>query len=410
MLDYARNEIWPKLGQVILPNWESMGRAMFKAAAVEPLILYCTIWSAAAYHLTLSFDGPLFQMMLDLQCKASRKIRNAIATNNISDGILFGIQALSYQFMDVATGVFERGLFESPLYSLSVFNATGPIMFAPEHMRNQQHILIQRGGIGTVTLPGVAETFQMSDILNACHCDTAPTFELCRSYSLGLQEMTASRPSMARARTFRVDIGFKEILLDLITCCNLVESWYTIAETSLEMPDLPRPLLLYRDLVVYRLLRLPRGQEGIEICRLATFILTFGIVYPNYWGALHRMANDLVIAFMDPRFTKRQEGAFLFWAAMLGGMAILDESIDATQEFFIKILKDLRARLGLESWESAKLLLKKYVWIDHACDKGGMIIWEKIGGDDASVKEDLMIQMLLDDAPPVDLYEWSDGQ
>ncbi|KAK7956661.1 uncharacterized protein PG986_005883 [Apiospora aurea] len=130
----------------------------------------------------------------------------------------------------------------------------------------------------------------------------------------------------------------------------------------------------YQNIVKHRLMSL-RGEGGGEgsaedICRGAVLICTLGLTFPLQRGEpLAKAAADLARIMSSSNMI--QNSHFLFWAAMLGAVVIgagekataaIDEGTEGAE-------LRLRAERGLTTWDAAKATLKRFLWLDIACDE-----------------------------------------
>jgi hypothetical protein len=189
------------------------------------------------------------------------------------------------------------------------------------------------------------------------------------------QELDPRRIILDTADVLNTDDDFKNIWLDLRVCCSLIED-------SLEQRRSGLPLSLEllghcRDIVQHRLLSLPDGRDDIEVVRLATLVFTYGVTYPlPRPEILHNICALLLEALHKPHCVAAHSDELLFWAAMMGALGV-GEAKDNGQDFII-YLRRVTTRLGLTRWEDAQPLLKKFVWLSAACDRGARLIWTDI--------------------------------
>ena len=190
------------------------------------------------------------------------------------------------------------------------------------------------------------------------------------------EDLAVRRPPLSQVDIFRVDDHFKSIILDLRFCCRLMDNVYDGVETG--ATDHHDGLLAYyRDVIQHRLLSLPPGRHDMEIARLATLAFTYGVTHPMPRPEpLLRAIKRLACALQTTRYTAGQSAEFLFWAAMVGAVA-LDPRPDqeSMARIFSGYICTFANELNLSSWESAILLLKKFVWLGRACDEGARSVW-----------------------------------
>lgn len=147
-------------------------------------------------------------------------------------------------------------------------------------------------------------------------------------------------------------------------------------------------MAVHRNLIQYRLLSLPvreelaeRGSASskvYELCRLAAMIFSFGVIFPMpsdtpRLSLVKRLRYCLEMG--DDKAIPSHANDFLLWVLVIGGMAA-DRTPDAP--WYIRRLAQLGKRLNLPSWRAAKKMIESYLWLDRACDHGGIQLWVKV--------------------------------
>lgn len=394
--------------------------AIYQMVLSDSLLMNTQILRLATEQLRRAYDPGLWQLLLDLQADVFPRLRQALSTataaGGVSDGVIWAVHILSITKTPPSPRE-ALGLFDRPVASLGYTGAIGPYIFDPRHHSVFPFLLRQRGGLRAVRSPALAEVFQFVDVLSAAHDYGAPAFGFTDTSLLLLDRLAARRAPPARVARFGVDPAFQEVLLDVLVCCAELEE-YSVAvkvsrsraaagagvrggggSASAQPPKPPKLLLQHRNLIHHRLLSIPPGQPATEICRLATLLFVYGVIWshvafphPRYWDPMRKLSEDLRAALSDPMYTRGADPGFLLWAAMMGGLAcssyvqdcdepdVVGAADDALPSFFIQELRlrNLHEDLQLSSWTEAKSLLSRYLWMDYACDRGGQMLWDRV--------------------------------
>ncbi|KAH8658427.1 hypothetical protein BX600DRAFT_514922 [Xylariales sp. PMI_506] len=275
------------------------------------------------------------------------------------------------------------GLFKSTgIESLGVLNNSGRVLPYPSQWAFFRRAIAARGGIDSVTLPGIPEFLTTACIRITCLLgpDELLPIGLCRSYrEIYESEIVPKRPPASAVQAFKADERYKDVLRDLLFVLQALEK-FSAALRRKENPD-PGHLAIYREILQHRVLDLPRDNPTTEICRRTIVLFTVCTTFPHPSRPVQRTAARVLSeALRNPEHTKNQASSFLFWATMIGALgAEAGNEEDAPLTVFFR--GELSARiqeLGLESWSQAKAHLQRYVWYDRACDEGGRKLWAEV--------------------------------
>jgi hypothetical protein len=245
----------------------------------------------------------------------------------------------------------------------------GLIELAPEHADMLLHLLVshQKGARGIA--PGLAEYLQLADLLQASLTLSEPRMELTGSYESILAHETRSiRLPKSEAAVFPVGEHFRDIILDMKLCCRLIG----VFNGALDFDSDTSRFSQYRDLIQYRLLKLPRGPG--EICRLAIMIFAYGVLFPvPDPRPMQRLVHELGGTMTRSEVTAGENEEFLLWAAFIGGMGAAKIELRAV---FVDIVTQYATRLGIENWDAVVSVLRKFLWLECACNAGGKALWQ----------------------------------
>lgn len=413
--------MWPMMGQILMPGREPIEKALFRLTLEDELRLDATIyaqWTVMFSQKTTETQTPLLAMN-----RVLKRVREAIAADSITETVLFCILVLSAKPLDLkpVTG-FPYRLFQPPAPNAGCIDQIGTVEYRSEHINLARQLVQARGGISSLKTPGLAEHFQVIDLLDASLRVVPPTLELCFSYRYILEtEMATQRPPLGHADAFGpVDDHFKEIVLDLRHCCHMLDELcrsdtqtqnqiqtqsdatasttastnYTTALATTSGRMLPT----YREIVQHRLLNLPPGRPDTEVSRLALLIFSYGVTLPlPNMRPTRSLTRQLKETLETPFYTTTQSRELLFWATMVGAMASFtnsnhndgDSGYEVEVEeylypFFVDALRNLAVELNVgPSWDDVRGLLGNFAWLGRACDEGSRYVWDNLFVDPA---------------------------
>ncbi|KAH9903936.1 hypothetical protein F4778DRAFT_73061 [Xylariomycetidae sp. FL2044] len=379
---YAITLAWPALSHRVMPLREDFASAVFRSCLTDDATMRTTIWAVAQPLLIDRYDPGVARVQLREQTKSLASVRRSIERGVITDSDIYPMMAftsttdMSSLSGNDATGGPGFGLFDSPIKALGGLRWFRHYRYAEEHWALWPRLLERRGGLATVALPGVPEMTQMADLLYASQRLGSPFLSLCSGYQYLADEILPSlRTPVAEVGHWPISSEeLKGVLLDLKLACQLVSQYCGDGNDG----DL---LFQVRQLAHYRLLRVPHGTTD-EVCRLASLIFSFGVTFPlEIPGLLPRLANQLSGALRSPELTIDLSYEVLFWATMMGAMAVgcASHGGGATAtDLFAGDLGLLAQKLEIRAWDEAKTVLQSFLWLDLACDQGGRIVWNQI--------------------------------
>ncbi|OAG35398.1 hypothetical protein AYO21_10408 [Fonsecaea monophora] len=467
--DYTVKTLWPSFKHHSLETNESLTSAFLHLSLVDELLLNSFIWTAAmamSMHLrhTASDNETV---MFTCQNKAVQGIREHIARNEVSDSVIFGVLALTIRDTNPHVAVQEAagedcfGGFDPPLRSLGWIQYFSHFRWTPSHIRATIALVAARGGLRGVTMPGIAEQIQSTDLLQASLSIRRPYFTLCRLYQHVLDNhvklIRPPRERLDEAFPAIADAEFKDLLLDMRMYCRELDrvvattttttttaaaAAAAAAESNLSEagsgpdPDNPGARVsgwetnVYRNLIQYRLLRLPRYENREEeLCRLGAMIFSYGVIYPvarprplrMLVAQLRNALEDFLLRTSStPKInikaptpashdgsgkysrypthhststtTATTDGqcsvpppsyppsAFLLWLAVLGALA---SQTTADEPFFLDLVASWSTTvMGIDSphrqFTHFRELMRNFLWLDRACDKGARKVWTRL--------------------------------
>jgi hypothetical protein len=175
-----------------------------------------------------------------------------------------------------------------------------------------------------------------------------------------------------------------EVLLQLNETSIMIEAFYngTLRKANL------RALLNRRVKVHHAVLSLPTADEAFlsddqrsiyECCRVGAMLYSAAVLFPSppSKGTLPKIASLLKTVIEDFRFESCFDGGgkLLVWALLLGGIAS-DGMLERV--WFLRRLKPLLAMEGIVEWSLLIDMVRKFLWMDSACEDGALGVWEEL--------------------------------
>lgn len=314
------------------------------------------------------------QLLCETQSRIIPQIREDVAQKRFTDTVLTTMMTISAETAYDPTAQGNLKLFSTGfIVKLGALEVHGCLIYDTSQYDLYKRLVIDRGGIDSFMVPNNREYVLMMDLLHVSRTLSRPNFPLPRLY----QDAISSRLAEARSPDLEVDAfgvaagKLKEALLDTKLVCSLFDQFVTRPSATLGA------IVSYRNLLLHRLLSLPRDIPAEDICRLAMLVVAFGSTYPMPILEPSRIAaHALVARIVNPAYTKGKDDAFLFWACMLGMMAVATRGgVNPAELACQHVLTSLIARLQLTTWEEARMLLQRYIWPEAICDGGGLTIW-----------------------------------
>ncbi|KAK8033693.1 hypothetical protein PG991_003091 [Apiospora marii] len=346
----AYTTVWPS----ILPGG---GKALLQSCLQDPLLM----------------DATLARLAKVLMARTQNQEKH-VAKKRFTDTVLTTMMTISAESAFDPTAQGNLKLFATGfIVKLGALEVHGRLTYDARQYDLYKRLLIERGGIDSFMVPNNREYVLMMDLLHVSRTLSTPNFELPRLYQNAISSRLAeARPPDLEVDAFGVAAGkLKEALLDTKLVCSLFGQFVTRPSATLGA------IVSYRNLLLYRLLSLPRDIPADEICRLALLVVAFGSTYPMPILEPSRIAaHALATRVVDPAYTKGKDDVFLFWACMLGMMAVATRGGASPAELaYRQVLTSLIARLELTTWEEARTLLRRYIWPEAICDGGGLTVW-----------------------------------
>ncbi|KAK4945454.1 hypothetical protein LTR10_015349 [Elasticomyces elasticus] len=378
---YACSVLWPSFGHHIISTDETLTSAFFRLSMTDELLLNTFVWTAAVEMSLHDNTATTMQknkaVMLSCQTKAVETVREQIEQGSVTDAVIFAVLALAISDTEPVPMAQEEscyGGFDPPLRSLGWLDYLSRLRWTRSHLDVLKRLVAARGGLDNIETPGIAEQTQSTDILQSSLVLSRPTFALCSSYRHVLEHQVKwVRPPRERAAHFDiVDDDFKNLLLDMRMYCRHFErsdrsNYENLASWETNV---------YRNLIQFRLLLLPKTDGNTELCRLTALIFSYGVIYPLACpDPLKLLVRQLKDAVSEAVTVMHEAAEFLLWVCVIGGMAT---SNSENGSYFVAKLKLLFSRLGVPNFAQLKEVLQRYIWLSSACDSGALALANQV--------------------------------
>ncbi|KAI1503332.1 hypothetical protein F5X99DRAFT_111975 [Biscogniauxia marginata] len=353
-----------------VPSREPMLQSVYRAVLEDDILVYSLTWSFALQKWEITKDPVDMKFMLSGQVKTAQLIRQGLEKPTRTDSLLYAIMCISTTENEWLTNAspkeLRRGSFGPPIPALSLEDP-GRVYWQDNYYNVFINLFNARGGIDSVSSPGMAEQFRMSDLLNASLKLKKPYLALCDAYCTFVSIKAPSvELGLSKDDYAGIGYGLEQILQDLRLVCHLIE------EAMSAEPN-RKNLIMLRNSIQHRLLSLPPGRS--DICRLACLIFSFSIIFPlPDTRSFHRCREMLAKSIQDKEECKKYSKRLLLWAALLGAIASADTE---HEKVFLGNIIILGRELSIHSWASIEETVRKFVWLDQACRTGGQLAWTR---------------------------------
>ena len=323
-------------------------------------------------------------------------------TSISSDDILFAVMALAKQShsTSLAPSPGTFGLFNPPFpLGLQFLNLWGQNESDHMHCQAMKQIIRSRNGLADagISTPGFAEALYQFDLLESAKTLARPFSDLPPFRADFLREQV--EPWRQRHQgTMGEDLrrrwiqslpvmGFEHSLVDIFCDIRIYCTWIQVVQKHTEpesivddpCPSLVRDLGMLRDAIEHRLLAYKSIDISVEeqLCWTVALIFTHCVIYPLPNRAPLEILLDRLVASLRVLVELESDSidpGFLVWVMVVGAMAC-HSSNGAKREFFLESLRSYASVLRIDSWLQLKSVLQDHLWIDRACDDGGIAVW-----------------------------------
>ncbi|KAI0594826.1 hypothetical protein F4775DRAFT_595838 [Biscogniauxia sp. FL1348] len=356
-----------------IPSEEPMLQSVYNAVLEDEILVYSLTWSFALQKWEITKDPGDMKFMLAGQLKTAQLIRQGLDKPRRTDSLLYAIMCISTAENEWLTKAspedLRRGSFGPPIPALSLEHP-GRVYWRDSYFNVFINLFNARGGLRTVTSSGLAEQFQMCDLLNASLKLKKPYLPLLPLSTLPGVKTASVKLGAPRDDYAGIGLGLQQIVQDLRLICRLIE------EAMRSEPN-RKNLIILRNSIQHRLLSLSPGRS--DICRLACLVFSFAIVFPlPDTRSFRRCREALAKCMQDPDECGRYSKKLLLWAALLGAIASADTE---HEKVFLGKIITLGRELAIHDWASIEDIVRKFVWLDQTCKSGGQVAWTRANLD-----------------------------
>lgn len=156
-----------------------------------------------------------------------------------------------------------------------------------------------------------------------------------------------------------------------------------------ESPQMNNQMICdWRNLLQHRVLSLPARQDSIlsstkyEVIRICILIYSIGVTFPLPGPAapfmplakmLSSNLRNMNFEFGSLVLPERQD--LFLWVLTMGCIAAASS---LERSWFVERLYAHTCSLGIIQWSQYKTRLKKFLWLDLACDMAGRLLWNEV--------------------------------
>ncbi|PYI16903.1 hypothetical protein BO86DRAFT_443269 [Aspergillus japonicus CBS 114.51] len=394
--------------------------------ARSPMVVQSMLYSASLHFNALPMiRGATKRASLDtaeqLRLKGSVMIRireklSTVTQHNIGcdwvDDILLSILYLAANENLDQVKPPETSPFVPPFRSLQLMEFYGSCEFHPLHWQTVQHIVLERGGLETVKLYGLAWLISISGLIVAMNTHRRPVFPLIspegkpclhraplqalsirtpprhatrRNY--GFQQLALLSPPV-KGNLIRVFLDLNEITQALHVLSNqscgatlLTQIGDTRASALHQLCSLPD----HRDRVSAILHKRPdctaeQQQWSIAVylvCRSTALLYGASVILPLPRMSRLRatMTNEIYenMVRLQGREVTKHECEILLWCCVVA--AICADATPFIKGWFVARMREHCQVLRIDSWDELLEVLQSFAWLDCASDGAGKAIW-----------------------------------
>ncbi|KAL3440867.1 hypothetical protein BJX65DRAFT_289694 [Aspergillus insuetus] len=397
--------------------------------ARSPMVMQSMLYSASLHRDALPrirgvTDRRISSTSEQLQLKGSvmNQIRERLSTvnsNNIHedwiDDILMSILYLAANENINQIGQPENSLFTPPFRSLQLMEFYGSCEFHPLHWQTVRHIVLERGGLSTVKLHGLAWLISISGLIVAVNSNCKPIFPLIspegklfvyRAPLLALSIRTPPRHTTLRNHGFqqfaRLSPPIKGNIIRVFLDLNEIAQ----ALDALSGQPCGSRLLTQigdaRASVLHRLCSLPdhsdrstailhRRQCTTEeqkasiaiylVCRRTALLYAANVVLPlPKTSQLRREMTTAIYEDMvqlERQKPTEQQYELLLWCSVIAG--ICSDATPDIRASFVAGTRRLCRELQIMAWDEFVEFMQSFSWLDSGSDQAGRAFWDEIG-------------------------------
>lgn len=176
---------------------------------------------------------------------------------------------------------------------------------------------------------------------------------------------------------------------DFINVLLKMRDYSEAVELYQDRSNFPESLADNRNWVLYHLLSLPSASEQLdkdgflledsertmhcyEACRLAALMYCIHVVFPTPRSlqARRKLLPLLkeAIQGIDLLMASKEMVELVLWCVVIGGIAASGQD---ERPWFLRELHILSTILRLAEWSEVKVIVKRFAWVESACDSGG---------------------------------------
>ncbi|KAK5956716.1 hypothetical protein OHC33_002203 [Knufia fluminis] len=373
---YASNCLWTTFSQQVIETNEPLAAAMSRLSISSELTMQTFLWTAAIeLEMHSSFPANR-EVMLKQQNRAIARIQRDLASNCISDELIFAVYALVASASPA--GIFSEreillcrhwspyGDFHPPLASLGWMDYMSQFRFDDRHAEAAVKLLEPKGGLWGMEVVEFAYQMQAVDLLRNSSTGSKPSFNLCRSYRHILDLQMPLYRAVGAFLDWPISPEFTDLFLDLRCFLRQVDLYMTKAQPIVP----PETLVAWRNINQHRVLSLPPDRD--QMFRLGVLIFSYNVTFPvPYRDPVQQWVRELI-----PYMHKAPAASeAVLWVVVVAAMSSPDEEV---LNCLLDKARRVKTSLSLDTWFDVRTIMNRYLWLESACDMGGERFWRHV--------------------------------
>ncbi|KFY94549.1 hypothetical protein V501_01903 [Pseudogymnoascus sp. VKM F-4519 (FW-2642)] len=387
-------------------------REWLPIAARNPVFLHVLLFAASAHLEALRGSGAYSDSkgkirleQLHQKGEAIRGIHDALrdGKDRESDELIQSILFLAINETKEDEEPADWSPFSPPFRSLQWLDIYGTQNYSMPHIVAVQDIIRKRGGIRNIHTIGLAWLISCSELIYCAATLSQPQHPLLDPFGQDIEFYplaTSSKPSAPKHHSDITASGLSYLQISGL-CPEITDVFLKLRDYSeaIELYEgvsvLPEFMADNRNWVLHRLLSLPsasvllyqaytlseefhRTMLCYEACRLAAMMYCIHVVFPTP-RSLHgrKMLLPLMkeaIQRIDLLMASEELAELVLWCVVIGGIAASGQDV---RSWFLIQRNILSTELRLTEWSEVKIVMRKFAWVDSACDPGGKALWNE---------------------------------
>ncbi|KAK2778762.1 hypothetical protein FQN52_002677 [Onygenales sp. PD_12] len=429
LMRYAAFDLWPGLvlgagnqkwdHEVAAANW--LPRAM-----ENPALFTAFMYGAAGHmqtrkrlestHVTpQTREEKLEQIICETETIKQLNKMMLDPRQGCTDEVILAVLCMAFNKIDYSKWTADNhSAPKAPLRNLQWLDVYGGLSLNDQHVKGLMALIQTRGGLGNITMPGLAETLSTSAIMLSTKFISRPRLPFIPVYKESATGNTPrwpqlNNPSDPFSPGINIDIDAPGIPVppanndiffragmnaDLATVLRNMQNYNAVVNLYCQglLPGIELAVIAdRRNWIQYRLLSLPSLNEfpddffysnrSYEPTRYAAMIYSTLVIFPlpaanrPFVRLCSLLKSALAASDIDNGWVGAEATEILLWVVVMGGMAATGTPCE---EWFIGAAVRVTKAAQIESWGQLKGILTGILWMESVCDVGGLMLWNSV--------------------------------